>query len=89
MQAENTDWRGGLLWFLHRRGVYCEHTVETRAYKSRTGLLFLNEGMTDLLFCRCILMCNDVIDRNQTAAIKMSDADSMPLKVWLLEFNIL
>lgn len=34
-------------------------------------------------------MCNDVIDRNQTAAIKMSDADSMPLKVWLLEFNIL
>jgi hypothetical protein len=34
-------------------------------------------------------MCNDVIDRNQAAAIKMSDADLMPFKVWLLQFNIL
>jgi len=30
-----------------------------------------------------------VIDRNQTFAIKTSNADLIPLKVWLLEFNIL
>lgn len=30
-----------------------------------------------------------VIDRNQTFAIKTSNADFMPLKIWLLELNVL